>query len=168
MINDLIFEKNMKILGQRYPDLARRVRETKDNPAFKLIVTPTGKPNVLIKKGSNFIILYDNDDPVKYCQHYLEKQDIKYGPIVVFMGLGLGYHLDSYFKHIAERVDTREIVIIEKDIELFRLALKVGDFGKILSHPRINLFVGEPQEDIYVRLKTEILLLKKSKLLENF
>lgn len=157
MATNSVFEKNMEVLEKRYPDLAKRVRATKDNPSYKLIQTSKGKPNVLIKKGSDFFILYDNDDPVTYCDNYLEKLDLKYAPVVVFMGLGLGYHLDRYFKVLGEKMGTRQIVVFEKDIELFRLALLVGDFRQVIAQANIHFFVGESPEEIYVRLKTEIL-----------
>ena len=156
MTKDTVFEKNMEVLEKRYPDLAKRVRETKDNTSYKLIQAKNGKPNVLIKKGSDFLMLYDNDDPMKYCDEYLERLNIKYAPIVVFMGLGLGYHLDRYFKLLGEKVGTREIIVFEKDIELFRLALKVGDFRQIVAQSNIHFFVGESPERTHVKLKTEI------------
>lgn len=152
-----VFDKNMEVIGKRYPDLAKRISQTKDNPFYKLIQTSKGKPNVLIKKGSDFFILYDNDDPVTYCDNYLEKLDLKYAPVVVFMGLGLGYHLDRYFKILGEKVGTRQIVVFEKDIELFRLALSVGDFTQVASQANIHFFIGESPEETYIRLKTEIL-----------
>lgn len=157
-----VFDKNMEVLEKRYPDLAKRVRATKDNPSYKLIQTSKGQPNVLIKKGSDFFILYDNDDLMTYCDNYLEKLDLKYAPVVIFMGLGLGYHLDRYFKILGEKVGTRQIVVFEKDIELFRLALSVGDFAQIIAQPDIHFFVGESPEEIYVRLKTEILSNKET------
>ena len=157
MNRNIVFEKNMEVLEKRYPDLAKRVRETKDNPNYKLIQAKNGKPNVLIKKDSEFFMLYDNDDPEKYCDDYLERLDMKYAPIVVFMGLGLGYHLDRYFKLLGEKVGTREIVVFERDVELFRLALKMGDFAQVFAQPNIHFFVGESPEETYVKLKTEIL-----------
>ena len=157
MTTNTVFEKNMEVLEKRYPDLAKKIRETKDNPNYKLIQAKNGRPNVLIKKGSDFLTLYDNDDPVKYCDDYLGKLNFKYAPIVVFMGLGLGYHLDRYFKLLGEKVGTREIVVFERDVELFRLALKMGDFIQVFAQPNIHFFVGESPEETYVKLKTEIL-----------
>ena len=157
MTTNTIFEKNMEVLEKRYPDLAKRVRGTKDNSNYKLIQAKTGKPNVLIKNGSDFLTLYDNDDPEKYCEQYIESLKINYAPIVVFMGLGLGYHLDRYFKLLGEKVGTRTIIIFEKDVELFRLALKTGDFIQVFAQLNIHLFVAESPEETYVKLKTEIL-----------
>ena len=156
MIGNTIFEKNMEVLEKRYPDLAKRVRETGDNHSCKLIQAKNGKPNVLIKRGSGFFTLYDNDDPMKYCSDYLEKLNIKYAPIVVFMGMGLGYHLDRFFKLLGERLGTRCVIVFEKDIEIFRLALKMGDFHKVLSQSKIHFFIGDEPHDIFPKLRVEI------------
>ena len=83
--------------------------------------------------------------------------NFNYAPVVIFMGLGLGYHLDRYFKLLGEKVGTREIVVFERDVELFRLALKMGDFIQVFAQPNIHFFVGESPEETYVKLKTEIL-----------
>ena len=47
MTMNAVFEKNMEVLEKRYPDLAKKVRETKDNPSYKLIQAKNGKSNVL-------------------------------------------------------------------------------------------------------------------------
>jgi len=151
-----LFEKNMEVLEKRYPDLAKRIRKRKDNPCYKLIRSKKGNPNVLIKRGSDFFTLYDNNDPIGYCNEYLESLDMKYAPIVVFMGLGLGYHLDRYFKLLGEKLETRCIIIFEKDMDIFRLVLRTSDFRQVLSQPKIHFFVGEKPSDTFVRLRTGI------------
>ncbi len=157
MTTNRVFKNNMVILEKRYPDLAEKIRTLEDNPSYRLIQTKNGQPNLLVKKGHEFLMLYDNDDPVKYCDDYLKKLNIKYTPIVVFMGIGLGYHLDRYFKLLGEKAGTRKIVVFEKDIFQFALALKVADFSQIMAQQNIHFFVGESEEKIYVKLKTQIL-----------
>jgi hypothetical protein len=164
MTGDAVFGKNMEVLEKRYPDFALRVRNARDNPSYKLIRAKNGMPNILIKGDSRFFTLYDNDDPVRCCDDYLKRLDLKYAPILIFMGLGLGYHLDRYCKLIGERAGTREIVVFEKDVEVFRLALKTGDFRQIFSNPDIHFFVGEAPEETYVKVKAKILSKSKVKI----
>ena len=154
---DRTFEKNMEALGRRYPDLAKKIESTPANPSYKLIRTANDQINLLIKRDADYFMLYDNDDPVGYCDNYLEQIDIKYAPIVVFLGMGLGYHLDRYFKRIGKEAGTREIVVIEKAPELFRFALGMADFTPLIEQANIHFFVGEEPADTYIRLKTEIL-----------
>ncbi|RLB20849.1 MAG: hypothetical protein DRG73_09510, partial [Deltaproteobacteria bacterium] len=155
---------NMEVLEKRYPELARKVRETKDNPNYRLIQAKNGRPNVLIKKDFNFLMLYDNEDPREYCRQYLKSLNIKYAPIVSFMGLGLGYHLDLFFKEYSKQLKTEEIIVFEENMSLFRLALELGDFRKIITHPNIHFFVGEEPEAAFPKLRTEILLSEKNRI----
>jgi len=43
-------------------------------------------------------------------------------------------------------------LIFEKEIGLFRLALKMGDFTQAISHPNLYLFIGEDPRDIFVKV----------------
>jgi hypothetical protein len=158
MNKNVIFEQNLNALSKKDPDLARRVRETTGNGNYKIIRSKTGHPNVLVERDSGWVVLYDNEDPLKYARAYLEGLNIKHAPIVVFMGMGLGYHLDQFFRMLSEDLETKEIVIFEKDVELFRLALEVGDFLNILTHPHVHFFVGKDSEESFVRLRTDIFI----------
>ncbi|MBW2600038.1 MAG: DUF115 domain-containing protein [Deltaproteobacteria bacterium] len=164
MTENLTYEQNMEFLEKRDSKLAGRVRAADKGDSFKIIRSKTGYPNVIIEKGFDAEALYDNSDPLKYCRQYLKSLDIKYAPIVIFMGLGLGYHLNLFFKEYSKRLKTEEIVIFEENIGLFRLALELGDFRKIISHPNIHLFVGEDSETAFPKLRTEILLSEKNRI----
>lgn len=152
MTRNTVFEKNMEVLAERYPDLAERVKSIPDDPSFTIINSKTGKPNVLVKKDSKFVMLYDNDNPEEYCRDYLKSLELKYAPIVVFMGLGFGYHLDQFFQYVAKEAETRDIIVFEKEVALFRLALKMGDFRQAISYPNLHLFIGEDPRDIFVKV----------------
>ncbi|MCD6198226.1 MAG: motility associated factor glycosyltransferase family protein [Deltaproteobacteria bacterium] len=164
MAKNLTYEQNMEFLEKRDSKLAGRVRAADKGDSFKIIRSKTGYPNVIIEKGFDAEALYDNSDPLKYCRQYLKSLDIKYAPIVIFMGLGLGYHLNLFFKEYSKRLKTEEIVIFEENIGLFRLALELGDFRKIISHSNIHLFVGEDPETAFPKLRTEILLSEKNRI----
>lgn len=156
MNNKAVFEQNLKVLSNKDPDLAQRVKETAGDGHYKTIRSKTGHPNVLVARDSGWVALYDNDDPIRYARVYLEGLDIKYAPIVVFMGMGLGYHLDQFFRLLSKGLETKEIIVFEKDIGLFRLAMEVGDFRNILIHPNIHFFVGDDPEESFVKLRTDI------------
>ena len=147
-----VFEKNMTALEQRYPDLAKRIKDTKDDARFSIISSKTGKPNVLIKNGSNLVMIHDNDDPEGEAKNYLNRLRMNYAPVIAFMGLGLGYHLDYFFKDMSKEAGTRHIIIFEKEIALFRLLLKMGDFSQVICHPNLYLFIGENAQDVFIKL----------------
>ena len=164
MAENLTYEQNMEFLEKRDSRLAERVRTADKEGSFKIIRSKTGYPNVIIEKGFDAEALYDNEDPIAYCRQYLECLDIKYAPVVIFMGLGLGYHLDLFFKEYSKRLKTEEIVVFEENIKLFKLALELGDFRKIISHPNIHFFVGEDPEAAFPKLRTKIFISEKNRI----
>jgi len=158
MRNSMFFKKNMAILESKYPDLAAEVRaSSKVISKCMVIKSKTGDPNVIVKRDLDHIMLYDNDDPFGYCKTYFEELNINHAPIVVFMGLGLGYHLHLFLRLYGDRWGARKIIIFEEDIELFRLALQFADLEQIISHPDIHLFVGHDPEEAFTQIRKNII-----------
>jgi len=153
MPKNAIWNKNLKALEAKDPDLASRVLKINKDPSCQVIRSKTGMPNVIVVRENDGILLYDNDDPIKYCKEYLDGLDLNFAPIVIFCGLGLGYHLDLFFKEHHNRLETKAIIIFEEDIRLFRIALEIAEFEKILSHPDIHFIIGEDIEEAVVRLE---------------
>ncbi|MBI4632674.1 MAG: motility associated factor glycosyltransferase family protein [Deltaproteobacteria bacterium] len=147
---------NIEILAERYPELAKKLEETKDNGQYALTHAPTRFPNVMISNGSELISFYNTDDPIQSVKNYLQGMTVKYARFVVFLGLGLGYHLNAFFKELSSKWDTHEIIVFEKDLDLFRLALTVGDYREIIKHPHIHFFVGGEPEDSFTKLRKYI------------
>ncbi|MDI6616669.1 MAG: hypothetical protein QME27_08130, partial [Syntrophaceae bacterium] len=139
-----IFEINLSALAERHPRLAGKVRDAGGNTHCRLLEGKKGcPPNLLVERSGKRILLYDPEDPLRDCRAYLEGLNIRYAPYVFFMGFGLGYHLEQFATRFSSEWGTKEIVIYEKEIEVFRLALHVGDYGTVLRHPHIHFFVGD-------------------------
>lgn len=152
------FEKNIAALSKRDLQLAQRLKECGKSNKYELIRSENNIPNLLIKRQSDQLLFYDPLDPMKHVEQYLEALTIKYAPIVVFMGFGLGYHLDYFIKQVGRRCDTKEIIIYEKDVDLFRLSLEAVDFGNLLNHPNIHFFAGDDPEGSFSKLRGDIFL----------
>lgn len=158
MDENKIFKKNMTALEQKYPDLAIKVKEEKtDTFKYKVMKSNNGEPNVAISRDSDFMMLYDNDNPFNYCKAYFKELNIKYAPIVVFLGFGLGYHLYMFLRYYANRLESKKILVFEEDISLFRLALEKVDMEEFIKHPDIYFFIGDEQEKAFFKIRREIL-----------
>jgi len=154
-----IFEKNLSALAERHPRLAGKLRDARGNSHCRLLEGKKGcPPNLLVESSGKRILFYDPEDPLHDCREYLEGMKIRYAPYVFFMGFGLGYHLEQFAARFSKEWGTKEIVIYEKEIEVFRLALHVGDYGTVLRHPHIHFFVGDDPEDTHVALSTDVLI----------
>jgi len=154
-----VFEKNLSALSEKDPQLAKRIGSMRGNVRCHLIGGKRGyPPNVRIEGDGGQILFYDSEDPLRCSREYLEGLKVKYAPFVFFMGLGLGYHLDQFMTRFSREWGTEEIIVYEKDVELFRLALHIGDYRNVLRHPNIHFLVGEDPEDTYVTLASDILI----------
>ncbi len=158
MSGNSIFKNNMSALEQKYPDLAENVRQCKpESSKYKVMKTKTGEPNIVIVRDLDYVMLYDNDRPFEYCKRFFDGLNMRYAPITVFLGLGLGYHLQLFLDNYGKRLGAKKIIIFEKDCNLFRLALQMVDLQQIIKHSEIHLLVGDDIEDAYVKIRTEIL-----------
>lgn len=154
-----IYEKNLAVLKARFPDIAERMIRIERSESDRLIRTSGGHPNILVgsgENGSGRYLYYDPEDPFQSAGAYLESLKIKYAPIVVFLGMGLGYHLDYFIRNLGQKWETREIVVYESDPELFRTALTIGDCTATLSHPNIHFVVGADPEESFYHLRTSV------------
>lgn len=139
-----IFKKNMAVLQRENPHLASKVRESKKHIGeYKVLKAKTGEPNVLVIRDLDHVMLYDNDSPFEYCKTYFESLNIKHAPIVVFLGLGLGYHLHMFMEAFGDLWGTKKIIVFEEDVAFFKLALKMVDLQNVITHPDIHLLVGD-------------------------
>ncbi len=158
MAENKILKKNMAALEQKYPELAVKIKnKTIDTDRYKTTKSHNGEPNVVISRESDLLMLYDNDNPFNYCKAYFEELNIKYAPIVVFLGFGLGYYLYMFLRCYANRLGSKKIIIFEKDISLFRLALETVDMEEFIEHPDIHFFIGDEPEKSFFKIRREIL-----------
>lgn len=154
-----IFERNLAVLKTRFPDIAERLIRIERSAGVGLIRTPGAPPNILVGSGENDsarYLFYDPKDPFQSAGAYLESLNIKYAPIVVFLGMGLGFHLDYLLRRLGQKWETREIVVYESDPELFRTALSISDCRAALSHPNIHFVVGADPEESFYHLRTTV------------
>lgn len=148
----------MAALEEKYPELAVKIEnETIDTDRYKTTASDDGEPNVMISRESDILMLYDNDSPFNYCKTYFEELNIKYAPVVVFLGFGLGYHLYLFSKMYANRLGSKKILVFEEDISLFRLALEMVDLEVFIRNPDIYFFVGDEPEKSLFKIRREIL-----------
>lgn len=71
--------------------------------------------------------------------------------LVVFMGLGLGSDLFNLIPWIRKK-STIEVLVIEKDLAMFRAALATRDFSHLFTDPRYHFLVGLDRGELERRL----------------
>jgi hypothetical protein len=158
MRKEITLEKNMTALTVRYPQLALKIKNFVPSGNYSLTNTPGGYANLLVKHNSSFLSFYNPENPVEGVQKYLDSLKMKFAPVMVFLGMGLGYHLDYFMRSLSQKLDTKEIIIYEKDIEILYLALTNGDFTNVINHPHIHFFIGDDADGSHIPLRSKILI----------
>ncbi|MDD2621247.1 MAG: DUF115 domain-containing protein [Syntrophomonadaceae bacterium] len=148
--NDLC-RANMKALKKNYPELARQVGDTPLNNKFELSKkVPQIKQNLYSKEGNFY---YYNDNIDEDVADQIKALNLKNTRLAVFLGIGLGYELIYYMQSLAAIQNTNHILVIEKDMEIFKLALNSVNLVPVINNPGIRFIVGEKVSKIYARLR---------------
>ena len=146
-----IYASNLVALKERYPELYDKLLTVnKDALAKSVKPNPNNPlPDIVLDGHDEKILYYGRDDPMEYCRQYLDSLDLGFAPFLVFMGFGLGYQVISALNHFSKELYIQHVIIIEKDIELFRTALMMIDLAGIIRHPEIELIVGLDPDELF-------------------
>ncbi|MGE4496850.1 MAG: motility associated factor glycosyltransferase family protein [Deferribacterales bacterium] len=151
----MIREKNMKALKECRPELYELINNTKQTGRYKIISSahPTKYPNLLdTLTGKTF---YNNADPVGGSKRLIIDKKIKVPNLAVFLGAGLFYNIINYAAVFGTANST--YIVVEKDPEIFALALSVIDLEQIIRSKNIFLFAGLEADKLYPQLNTIII-----------
>jgi len=167
---DTIFENNLAALEKRDPELYQKVISASDHFSSHIFCLKEGDifPNILINRQGEKFFYYDACDPMGYCKDYIDSLNLKYAPVAVFFGFGLGYQVAAVLQEFSERLNTKYIIIVEKDVELFRAALKVLDLSQLIMHNNIRFFVGVQSKDFFAVFRSYIGNPQMARFFRNF
>lgn len=150
-----IYENNIKVLDQYYPDLAKRIRNVKDSGKYKIVPNSDNKTFNLYNTKLNEYY-YPRKNPLYNVKQELDKLELKNTKLAIFLGFGLGYEIIYYILNIAEKQKTERIIIFEKDLEIFTLSLYANDYTSILRNKNIILMIGVDEGKLFVELRSNI------------
>ncbi|NLK52771.1 MAG: motility associated factor glycosyltransferase family protein [Syntrophomonadaceae bacterium] len=144
------YQKNLLALKKYYPELANLVEQTPLNQQYELIYTAQ-IPN-LRHKPSN-ALYYSPPDLFRDAADQLNSLKLKNTRLALFLGFGLGYQLIYYMQHVAAQQNTNFILVLEKDPEVFKLAMQAVDLVPIIEHPGVKLLIGLAAEVLYPQMR---------------
>lgn len=148
---NLFYEHNMQALKHNYPEIARTIRDTQISGKYQLMRWNEDTPATLVSPAQNFIY-YEPTNPKQDAANQITALKLKNACLAVFLGLGLGYELNYYIDHMAAQQNTSNILVVEKDLEIFKLALMNEDLRTYLNHPKIHFVVGVEAGDLFSKL----------------
>jgi spore maturation protein CgeB len=139
-------ERNVRVLEGLDKGLAQTIQQVRKTKRIEVITTKNGMPTVRV----DGLALHSSYDPVREADlqvgRFLEEEPGD-GPIFA-LGSGLGYHLESLLR----ATHPSPVILVEPDVEVFRLALESREMEKVLTACR-QLFVGKPLQEVLVGLE---------------
>ena len=142
------FQTNKALLEGIEPDLARRLEKTSEARS-NVRCFPSRKGPLTCKAlgpHDRWVTLHSTVDPDSESATWMKAVDLIPQGILVLVGMGLGYPL----WRLVEEADLEKstVVLVERDLSLFRKSLELFDWSPFLRRPNINLLVGETEEQV--------------------
>ncbi|OAS14523.1 motility associated factor glycosyltransferase family protein [Paenibacillus oryzisoli] len=131
---------NVVFLKSRYPFLTNRIDLNGRNDTVEVIETKSGHPTLAASHSGHIDYLHSKYNPVHEAEKFIEQfVDVEHNH-VLFYGVGLGYHIESFIKHFP----AIPFSIFEPDIEVFRAFISYQNLKKwkMLRH----IYVGSDAE----------------------
>lgn len=137
-----MFEKNIKELEKKNPELAKKIKDYPYDKIKTVEVYESESKNIIISyKG---ILLHSNEDPIREAKslwHKTVKNELKTNDIQLVYGIGLGY----LFKRAYVSANSK-ILLFEPSLDILRFVFENVDFSPELADERV--FIVDTQEDV--------------------
>ena len=151
-MND-IFSRNLNALKNFNPSLYKKFSKYKPKGKLEYFKSKKGLFTGKIIVGERRISLHSSFDPEKEAERFIRGQEIPSTSNVVFLGVGLGYHIVYFLK---QRKNNGFILLVERNPEVFFYMLNTVDISDYLSKGEISILIDEDPNVIfkYIQMKT--------------
>ncbi len=138
------FIKNIRVLQKRNKLFAMELENSELPENYSLIETKSGDATISVNIDEEKTVLFHSKyNPEKEALRAFE--GIKDTPqLIIIGGIGLGYYVEQAYK----KFPGVKIIVLEKDISLFKLALTLRDLTGILSSEDIEFIISDTGEEI--------------------
>lgn len=131
-----IYKTNISALKKYYPEIAEKIEDIKIPDSFSFIQTKTGKKSLQIKLNENeSILLHSKYDPEKESENIINRFIKQEYDVLILGGFGLGFLCQVALKN----KNIKNIIVIEKDLRIFKAALIANDVSDIIESDRIKI-----------------------------
>ena len=110
-----------------------------------------GSLNVYSKRDDQFLYPFSNIQ--ENMDISLVGEDIQNLSMCFLFGCGIGYELTTLLTKTFKKYNTKYLIVIEKDIELFKKLLEVIDISNLIDSDHIDFIVGVPEEHVYAKVR---------------
>jgi len=143
------YEANLLTLTAINAELAAAVSRAEKSPRVRVLQAASGAATAEVRGPSGVILLHSRHDPVEEAQAFARATDTARITTYVVLGFGLGHHIKALLA--AARKESL-IIVIEKDVALFRAALESVDLREVFASRRVVPIVGKTVPEIFTAL----------------
>ncbi|MEW6233922.1 MAG: 6-hydroxymethylpterin diphosphokinase MptE-like protein [Candidatus Omnitrophota bacterium] len=137
------YARNLDALRKTRPELADAIDRAAPDPRhYRLLDTRSGAPTLeIIADDGKAEFWHSRYDPLREAERDISSIDHSSIYIPLFAGCGLGYSLRLLWDR--HREEFFDLVLVERDAGILRLAMEVTRLDDILSDPRVYIHIGE-------------------------
>lgn len=156
-----IYIKNTEAIKKIYPHYYSMIMEAPFMENYKAVyIGKKRKLNIYDINRNQFY--YDIDDPQEGVKNQIDQLEIRNLKIALILGFGLGYEAEYFSNNLAPKWKSKGCVIVERDLELFKIALKFFDLTPMIENEAILLILGEennllPKFEKFIRTTQEMI-----------
>ena len=137
-----LYKSNLQAIEKRYPDLHNHVGDAGSTLPFgvETVQTPAGQVNVIATTpdGSR-VPMYTEADILSETRQTISGWQLEAEDFLFCVGIGLGYLPLCAARTLSH---PSQIVIIEPNVEMLRLALQTVDLKDLIAYERLGMHVG--------------------------
>ena len=143
-----LIEKNMAFLGEKYPDVAKKIKEIQmENKSDDIGIAETSQGQKVLYKmhqGRKWF-LNSRLDPQAAAEIYSRRYDIRLYGVYFIFGFSDGRCVRELLK---KSDDTNLLIICEPDLKQFALACHNFDLTELMKDERLLIYFPEVQKNI--------------------
>ncbi|GJM70142.1 hypothetical protein HMSSN036_23580 [Paenibacillus macerans] len=147
-----VFEKNIRVLEKKYPELIRVLDYWKEeDSAYELVLTRSNESNLQITKDGKAYTLHSKYSPVSEAEKWVAglSDDRKNDDQVLIFGLGMGYFPEAL---LLSPQFIQRFILFEPDIKVFNWMIRSRDITSILEDERVKMIAVGDHEFVMAEL----------------
>lgn len=148
------FENNLKFLKTHQPYVFQKLTayinntyDRRNKLAERILLANSGEfvVNMLVTRNGEDYLICDHEDPITQSYRWINKYIDPSNKAEIIFGMGFGYHVEV----LLESFDSKRVIIIEPDMELFLQIMKVRNLETVIK--KAELFVDEETAMVLAR-----------------
>ncbi|TDX58912.1 motility associated factor glycosyltransferase family protein [Orenia marismortui] len=141
-----MLRRNINALKKRYPDLLKKLEKMDtEGLIYDLVEAKNNSKTIKIRSENRSVFIHSKYNPQREASKFIDNIEVEEFNSIILLGSGLGYHVLELFNKI--RNTEKKLFIVEKNLSLFKEALKCNNFSQLLNSPKCHFFIGESLED---------------------